>query len=348
MDELESADEIADTIDDERPGSDPLEAEVTSPNVEEEPLSIVAAVELDEVPVIEAIKLTLESDKIDCICEEAVGIVESDAVDRIDDEGVSSSETLVVDFGTVAVAPLELSADDVVSALETLGFKDAEAEAGILDGIDANAVDSATDEACAEAVLSLLVSERLFNVEVSEFRKPDEGNDTSELGKMLTTVLEGAFRVWEVYVLEEESVTVETPEPADDGIPIALDEITEAVLERPADDEDTRDMLGVFGFVELMELKLSVLERPAEDEETIDVLEIFGSVELMELGELELEAELEAPVKMMVEGSDVLTTVLEISTGEVPMLKVPVLGTLLVEETELMVGEDMIEDKLGD
>ena len=75
MDELVSADEIADTIDDERPRSDPLEAEVTSPDIEEEPLTIVAAVELDEVPVIEAIKLTLESDEIDCICEEAVGVV---------------------------------------------------------------------------------------------------------------------------------------------------------------------------------------------------------------------------------------------------------------------------------
>ena len=119
---------------------------------------MVAAVELDKVPVVEAIKLTLESDKIDCICEDVIGNVESDAIDCIDDEGVSSSETPVVDFGTVAVAPLELSADDVVSTLETLGSKDAEAEAGILDGVDANAVDLATDEAWSELPLLVLVS----------------------------------------------------------------------------------------------------------------------------------------------------------------------------------------------
>ena len=53
-------------------------------------------------------------------------------------------------------------------------------------------------EDCDEVVLSLLVGEKLFNVEVSEFRKPDEVNDTSELGKMLATVLEGGLRVWEV------------------------------------------------------------------------------------------------------------------------------------------------------
>ena len=156
MGEVESADEVADAIDDERPRSDPLEAEVTTPNVEEEPLGTVAAVELDEVPVIESVKLTLELDRMDCICEDAIENVESDAIDCIDDEGVISSEAPDVDFGTVAVAPLELSADDAVSTLETLGSKDAEAEAGILDAMDANAVG-----------------------------------------------------VWEIYVLEEESVTVE-------------------------------------------------------------------------------------------------------------------------------------------
>ena len=140
MGELESADEIADAMDDERPRSDPIEAEVTSPNVEEEPLSKVAAVELDEVPVIEAIELTLESDRMDCTCEDAIENVESDAIDCIDDEGVVSSKAPEVDFGTVAVAPLELSADDVVSTLERLGYKDAEAEAGILDRMDPNAV----------------------------------------------------------------------------------------------------------------------------------------------------------------------------------------------------------------
>ena len=156
MGELESADENADAIDVERPRSDPLEAEVTSPKVEEEPLSTVAAVELDEVLVIEAIKLTLEPDRMDSTCEDAVEDVESDAIDCIDDEGVISSEAPEVEIGKVAVAPLELSADDVVSRLETLGFKDAEAEADILDGMDANAVG-----------------------------------------------------VWEIYVLEEESVTME-------------------------------------------------------------------------------------------------------------------------------------------
>ena len=140
MDELESVDEIADAIDDERPRSDPLEAEVTSPNVEEEPLSTVAAVEPDEVPVIEAVKLTLEPDRMDCICEDSIENVESDAIDCIDDEGVIGSEAPEVDIGTVAVAPLELSADDVVSRLETLGSKDAEVEVDILDGMDENAV----------------------------------------------------------------------------------------------------------------------------------------------------------------------------------------------------------------
>ena len=140
MGEVESADEVADAIDDERLRSDPLEAEVTSPNVEEEPLSTVAAVELDEVPVIESVKLTLEPDRMDCICEDATENVESDAIDCIDDEGVIRLEAPEVDFGTVAVAPLELPADDAVSTLETLGSKDAEAEAGILDGMDANAV----------------------------------------------------------------------------------------------------------------------------------------------------------------------------------------------------------------
>ena len=153
MDELESADKIADVIDDERLRSDPLEADVTSPNVEEEPLSTVAAVELDEVPVIEAIKLILEPDRMDCVCEDAIESEDSDAIDCIDDEGVISSEAPEVETGTVAVAALELSADDVVSRLETLGSKDAEAEADTLDGMD--------------------------------------------------------MRVWEVYVLEEESVRVE-------------------------------------------------------------------------------------------------------------------------------------------
>ena len=134
----------------------------------------------------------------------------------------------------------------------------------------------------------------------------------------------------------------------EDGTLFALDETTEAVLERPADDEETMDVLGIFGFVELMELKASEIERPADDEETMDVLGIFGTVELMELGELELVAELETPVKAMVEGFDVLTTVLDVPTLEDPMLKLPVLGTLFVEETELMVVEDMVEDKLGD
>ena len=141
MGEVESADEVADAIDDDRLRSDPLEAELTSPDVEEEPLSTVAAVELDEVPVIEAIKLTLESDRTDCICEDAIENVESDAIDCIDDDGVISSEAPEVDFGTVAVAPLELSADDVVSALETLESKDAEVEAGILDGMDTDAIE---------------------------------------------------------------------------------------------------------------------------------------------------------------------------------------------------------------
>ena len=85
-----------------------------------------------------------------------------------------------------------------------------------------------------------------------------------------------------------------------------------------------------------------MLERPADGEETMGVLGVFGFVELMELGEIE------TPVKVMVEGFDVLTTVLEIPTLEVLMLKVLVLGTLFVEKIELMVVEDMIEDKLGD
>ena len=72
------------------------------------------------------------------------------------------------------------------------------------------------------------------------------------------------------------------------------------------------------------------------------MLGVFGFVELMELGEIG------TPVKVMVEGFDVLTTVLEIPTLEVLMLKVLVLGTLFVEKIELMVVEDMIEDKLGD
>ena len=84
------------------------------------------------------------------------------------------------------------------------------------------------------------------------------------------------------------------------------------------------------------------------NEETTDVIGEFGSVELMESGEIELEAEIESPVKVMVEGFDVLTTVLGIPTLEVSMLKVLVLGTLSVEETELMVFEDVVEDKLGD
>ena len=110
--------------------------------------------------------------------------------------------------------------------------------------------------------------------------------------------------------------------------------------------EETTDVLGEF--VELIELKVSVLERPADDEGTMDVLGVLGSVELMELGEIELEAEIETPVEVMVEGPDVLTTVLETSMLEVPMLKVLVLGTLVVEKIELMAVKDMVEDKLGD
>ena len=92
------------------------------------------------MPVTEAIKLTLEPDKMDCVCEDAIESEESDAIDCIDDERVISSEAPEVETGTVAVAALELSADDVVSRLETLGSKDAEAEADILDGKDAKSV----------------------------------------------------------------------------------------------------------------------------------------------------------------------------------------------------------------
>ena len=112
--------------------------------------------------------------------------------------------------------------------------------------------------------------------------------------------------------------------------------------------EETTDELGEFEFVELIVLKVSVIERPADDEGTMDVLGVLGSAELMELREIELEAEIETPVKVMVEGSDVLTSVLETPTLEVPMLKVLVLGTLVVEKIESMVVEDMVEDKLGD
>ena len=112
--------------------------------------------------------------------------------------------------------------------------------------------------------------------------------------------------------------------------------------------EETTDVLGEFEFVELKELKLSVLERPRDEEETIGVLGVLGFVELIELGEIELEAEIESPVEVMVEGFDVLTTVLGIPTLEIPMLKVLVLGTLFVEETALMIFEDVVEDKLGD
>ena len=39
--------------------------------------------------------------------------------------------------------------------------------------------------------------------------------------------------------------------------------------------EESTDVLGAFEFVELIELKVSVLERPADDEGTMDVLRIF-------------------------------------------------------------------------
>ena len=119
------------------------------------------------------------------------------------------------------------------------------------------------------------------------------------------------------------------------------------MLESPADEEDIIEAVGVSRFVELMELEASVLETPADEEETMGVLGVFKFVELIGLGEIELEAEIETPVKVVVEGTDVLTTVLETPTLEVPMLKVLVLGTLTVEKTELMVVEDMVEDILG-
>ena len=298
---------MEESADVEKPEAEIVEIGFPSLEVDETPLGVEVTVELERVKVDEATKLTLDSEVIDRVGETVSELyLDTVAVESLElaDSTLLWSEDFVAEAEIPDAAEkdaVELFVDESGSTLERVEAVDNGVEELVLISVMLRSV-----EACDEVVLALLVD-------------GEEVDDRSlELWRSLFEI------VWK-FVLEEEPILAESRERVKNGEYVGLDESTEAVLERLADDVEYKSGLGV--------------------------LAILVSVELLEVEESELVAERVALVETLVGDLDVPAIALgvsvldilsvfedsELDTGELE-------GTLAEDEIPLSIELDIAED----
>ena len=308
--ELGVADKVVECADVEEPEAEFVEIRFPELEVEEIPLGIEVSVELDRVLVDEGIKLTLDSDVIDWVGETVSELyVDTVAVEPLElaDSGLLLSEDVVAEADMLDAAEEDVvknSVDESWFELEGVGAVDEGVKDLLRVSVELKAV-----EACDEVALSSLVGEE----------KVDDR--PLELWRSLWVVAAIVWLIevdWES-VLDVEPILVESRELVKVEEYIELDESTEAVFERLADDGEDKSELGT--------LELLVVEESELVAEPVKIVE-------KSVGELDVPA-----IVLIVAVLDTLSVFedSESDTGEVK-------GTLAEDEPPLSIELEIVKD----
>ena len=308
--ELGVADKVVECADVEELEAEFVEIRFPELEVEEIPLGIEVSVELDRVLVDEGIKLTLDSDVIDWVGETVSELyVDTVAVEPLElaDSGLLLSEDVVAEADMLDAAEEDVvknSVDESWFELEGVGAVDEGVKDLLRVSVELKAV-----EACDEVALSSLVGEE----------KVDDR--PLELWRSLWVVAAIVWLIevdWES-VLDVEPILVESRELVKVEEYIELDESTEAVFERLADDGEDKSELGT--------LELLVVEESELVAEPVKIVE-------KSVGELDVPA-----IVLIVAVLDTLSVFedSESDTGEVK-------GTLAEDEPPLSIELEIVKD----
>ena len=279
VDELGLADGVEESADVDKPETEVAKIEFPSLEVDETPLGIELAVELDRVEMDEAVKLTLDSTVIDWVGENVselyVGPVAVESLELADGR-LPWSEDVVAEADTLDAAEkdaVELVIDEPWSELEAVEAVDDGVEELVFVSVKLISV-----EACDEIVLSSLVGGEEFD------------HRSLELWRKA---------VWG-FTLGEEPILAESRELVKSEEYVELDESAGAMLERLADDEETKSGLGILAIlvsvelwgveesetvtipVTLVETSVGELDVPAIalGVSLLDILSVFDDIEL--------------------------------------------------------------------